>query len=168
MKMNNETVLKPSRIRFLKLLMISIPIVVGGILFACYSETSSDAVWGWALAGFFVLCTLVFVAQLVPGASFLKVGPEGIECRNFWRSVVFRWEDLQGFGVAKVKTGVFFPPQLMTGINFVPGYKPKGRQLRGMAKAIMGYDGVLPDNYGMKPEDLVEFLYENKRKYRGG
>jgi hypothetical protein len=105
----------------------------------------------WFSTGFFALGALIFLVQLVPGSSYLTVDHDGIETCTLFRKTRYRWSDLSDFGVYQVRMNKF------VGFNFAPHYQ-LGTRGRAFSRAMMGYEGALPDTYGFKAEELAEIL----------
>ena len=57
----------------------------------------------------------------------------------------------------------------MVGMRFSPsceGHR-KHPRLRRFNEALLGYEAALPDNYGMKHQDLAQLLNRKKAEYGG-
>lgn len=112
---------------------------------------------GWFVAIVFGLGSLVFALQLLPDSSYLLLGPDGFTVRTLYRTQKYRWAQVEHFGVTRIggnKT---------VGFDFSSKYG-KYHVGRQVAAGISGYEGSLPDNYGMKPERLAELLNEWKAR----
>ena len=120
---------------------------------------------GWGRVGivFFGLCAGLALAQLVPGASFLRLDDSGFTIRSFWRDRFYPWAEIEGFGVAKGSGRHDW-----VGFNFVPGStlaaQVKGRELN---RSLMGYDSMLPDSYGWATAVLADYLNQWRRTSLG-
>lgn len=113
---------------------------------------------GWFVAIVFGLGSLVFAVQLLPGSSYLLLEPDGFTVRTLYRLQKYRWAEVERFGVTRIggnKTVAF---------DF-SGQYGKDRVARQVAAGISGYEGTLPDTYGMKPEQLAELLNEWKARW---
>lgn len=109
---------------------------------------------GYLCVGFFGLCALVGVIQLLPGSSFLKLTPEGIEYASLYRRHFIEWSSITEFGVVSIKqTGLTV--NRMVGFNLDSDVKARGRNL---SKALSGFEAALPDCYGHKAADLANLL----------
>ena len=119
--------------------------------------------------GFFGLCGLAALLQLIPGSSYLRLTPDGLTMRTMWRDTTYRWSDIERFGVGQFATihGPFRQKHRMIGIDFVPGYPLGGvaRQLTRVSSGISGFQGALPDNYGRDYEELAAYLNQLKARY---
>jgi hypothetical protein len=114
---------------------------------------------GWFVAVLFGLGSLVFALQLLPGSSYLLLEPDGFTVRTLYRSQKYGWAEVERFGVTRIggnKTVAF---------DFSSQYG-KYRVARQVAAGLSGYEGTLPDTYGMKPERLAELLNEWKARRR--
>jgi len=119
--------------------------------------------FGWVCAGFFGLGIPVFLVQLLPNASFLTVTEEGIEFCSLFRRHKIRWSDISEFGVTTVRQQGL-PVNKMVGFNYSPTYQ-RAAKARSVAKALAGFEGALPDTYGMRAENLAQLLTEYHRKW---
>jgi hypothetical protein len=159
----DELTLRPSRSKHVLLLAVAAVFVAIGVMML--SERRAGAVDAWiAYAGIavFGLGIPVFAVQLIPGCSYLKIRREGFEFRALWRGARFRWTDVEEFGVAR------FTPHRMVGFRFSPSYdRHQVSHVRRLNQALLGYEAALPDNYGMKHEELAALLNRKKAEYGG-
>jgi hypothetical protein len=116
--------------------------------------------FGWLCVIFFGIGVFISVAYMFPNASYLKLDSVGFTMCSFYRAQTFRWEDVSGFGVAQV-----FPNNKMVMFNFNPSYSQTSR-LRTLNVNLVGYEAGLPDNYGLKHEQLAELLNKYKESAR--
>lgn len=133
----------------------------GGVLMIRDHEPS-----GWFVTIFFGLCALVALFLMGPEGNALTLDAEGIECVSPLRTFRIAWSDVCEFGVYAT------PPFGLTrfvGMNFREGRAPQGTPagLLGLNSAICGYQGALPDTYGLSAEALARLL-EHHRRARGG
>lgn len=153
----------PSRRQQMLLLVVAALFVAIGIMMLSERRVSAADTWmAYAGIGFFALCGLAFAVQLIPGSSYLKIGREGFEFRALWRGAVLRWSDIEEFGVTR------FTAHRMVGFRFSPSYdRRRLAGLRRLNAALLGYEAALPDNYGMKHEELAALLNRKKAEYGG-
>jgi hypothetical protein len=82
-------VLRPAR---LKLVLYSL----GSLAFASTGVSLAAKHGGiklWFFASFFVLCLVVFLVQLLPGSSYLRLTEEGFDlCTMFRKSARILWQ----------------------------------------------------------------------------
>jgi len=112
----------------------------------------------WFGIGFFGLGCIVFVLQLVPNASYLRLTPEGFTMCSLFRSHSYRWTETKTFAaryVSHMKTVVF---------NYSPSYT-KQIAMRKMNKKLFGVESCLPDTYGMSAEELADLMNKWKRRF---
>lgn len=109
--------------------------------------------WGdWFVAGFFGVCTVVAAALILPGASYLRLTAEGFTVCNLYTRYSVKWAEI----------GPCFP-RFMAGRKRVlfqftdPARSPR---VQGMARAIWGAEGALPDTYGMSTDTLANLMNE--------
>jgi hypothetical protein len=110
---------------------------------------------GWFCLAFFSLCALIFLVQLVPGASYLKLDAQGFTVRSLFRSTSYTWSEIVAFAPGRVggNRGVVF--------NLTPDSE-RQRRLRRFNAATLGAEAALPDTYGLSAERLAEILNEWK------
>lgn len=104
---------------------------------------------GWLPGIFFGGGLLVALVQLLPGSSYLRVGPEGIEWCALFRRRRLRWDDIEGFG--------HFPRggQEFVGILYP---RPPESFSEKASLGLVGFHEALPDTYGRKAADLAAIL----------
>lgn len=106
---------------------------------------------GWAVASLFGICTLVGITMLLPASSYLRITTRGFTVCSLFRAHTFQWSDVSEFGVSKVG------PNKMVMFNFAASYT-KTSSVRSFNASIFGYEGGLPDSYGLSHEELANLL----------
>jgi len=169
--MHDEITLRPSRAKQAIMLIVSGLFVLGGIFTLDHEAKTSDAWTAYGSIIFFGLCSLVSAIQLLPGSSFLKIRKEGFEFRALWRETSCSWSDVEKFGVAEFTTYHAGIPQKHRMVGFRlshSSHRPsKHLRLRRLSEALVGYEAALPDNYGMKHEELASLMNQKKMEYGG-
>jgi hypothetical protein len=160
--MDGERVLRPSRLKWLLVLAISFTFVGAGLTALLWpsppgAPQKEDAWVMWVGVGFFGLCAVASALQFLPQSSCLRLGAEGFTIRSLFREQTYRWEDVDTFGVTLVGLN------RMVGFNFAPHFR-RAERLRGVSAALAGFEGALPDTYGLKAEELAYLM--NEYKYR--
>jgi hypothetical protein len=132
------------------LFLVSTIFVIGGVWLARNGDF-----WGWWVAGFFALGVIVAVVNSLPGSSYLRLDNEGFTTCSLFRSHTFRWSDVERFEVARISTNK------MVVFNFSDTYlrQEVGRKI---ATAMAGYEGALPESYGLSPEELAKLLNRHR------
>ncbi len=116
---------------------------------------------GWLCTIFFGFGVVVFVVQLFPGASYLRITKEGFQfCALFRKSPLFLWRDVSTFRVARL------PPAGSRMVVFDWSAKPE-RGVRSFNRAVAGATDGLPDNFGMKHQALADLLNEWRSRATG-
>jgi hypothetical protein len=117
---------------------------------------------GWLCVMFFGLGCVIFAINLLPGASYLHLGPEGfILCSLFRRCPQVRWDAASDFRVVRV------PPSMMKMVVYDQESCERPRLAR-INRALVGAGCGVPDTYGRKPEALAELLNDwRARTLRG-
>jgi hypothetical protein len=106
----------------------------------------------WMFLFFFGLCAAVFVAQLLPGASYLRLHGEGFDVCSLYRKwPTIRWESTSYFRVTRL------PPVGHALVVF--DAEGLGKEtLQAINRGLTGAAAGLPDTYGMKPQELADLM----------
>lgn len=145
-------ILKPSIGKTLLLLFVCLVFLLGSTFIF------NDNQWiAWLGIIFFGLGSIVFTLHLIPGSSQLKLSEEGFTITSLFKSHLIKWEDIERFYISNIgrRKAVVF--------DYSKNHK-KHNAGKAIAKAVAKVHGALPDNYGMKLEDLAKLLNEWKRK----
>lgn len=145
-------VLRPSRLKTVGWFAACTVFAAIGVLMI-----SAGQLVGLLTAGFFGLGVIVFGALLLPNSAYLRLGPDGFTVCSLFRAHSYRWSDVGPFSVDRVGLN------RMVVFNYSDDYRGSPR-LRRVAAAMAGYEGALPDSYGMKLEDLADLLNEYRRR----
>jgi len=86
----------------------------------------------------------------VPGAAWLKLDSQGFTVRAWFKENAYRWTDIKEFKLITYRYMGFIPIRRSVGFTF--------SRKRNIIARIAGFDRILPDNYGMKPKDLMALL----------
>lgn len=152
-------VLRPSKKKFVGLLMISAGFVVTGLWLLQNGDISPTL--GWVCVAFFGLGTVVGVATLLPGAAYLRLEPEGFTMCSLYRSAFYRWSDVSEFVVGRVGM------QSMVMFEY-SSQRTDAATLRAVNAALFGHQAALPDTYGMTHEALVDLLNRQRASALAG
>ena len=139
-------VLRPSPAKWLAMVAISVALVWIGL-----AIRGTHPVVAWACIAFFGLCGLVGLLNLVPGASRLVLDEDGFEIVSLLRRSRVRWADVARFGTLRIGLNT------LVGFDFVDGYLGSAR-LRRVNRGLSGFQGALPDTYGMKAPALAAHM----------
>ena len=119
--------------------------------------SSKDLRTGGVMLSFiFLIAILMTAASFIPGAMSLKLTPQGFTVRSWFREESFRWTDVKEFRLITYRYLGFIPVRRSVGFKFSETYKRN--VLRRIASAIVAFDRILPDNFGMKAKQLVVLL----------
>lgn len=157
--LSHPVVLRPRRVKLVALLALSLVFVAAGIYVAGAGAGST----AWIGVVFFGIGSIVFGVMLLPGASFLRLEPDGFAVCTLFRQQFYAWSVVYRFGV----TRVFY--RQVVGINFEPDAKILPG-LRRVNTGLIGFDGMLPDTYGMGATALAELLNDalSRARLRAG
>lgn len=148
-----ELKLYPSRRKHIRLAAVS-----GAFVSASFWIPDGSAAKWW-VAVFFGVCLLVFLTQLVPGVSNLRLTSEGFIVRSLMRnSPIIRWSEVSPFVVVWVQNRkmVVYDSQVDRATS--PG-------LAEASTFLVGASSGLPDTYGMSAEDLATLMNEWRYRY---
>ncbi len=148
------------------MLAISLGFTVGGYYMLDGDPRLSRQFAGWLCCGFFGLGTIVSVANLIHGASYLKIDSDGFTLCAMWRKHSYRWEDISHFGVTSVQAGP--TAKTMIGYSFIENSprRPKSKGLRSMNVSLSGYESALPEDFGRGYEALAAELTDRLTAHR--
>ena len=132
------------------LLGVSLVFTVLGIL-TVSTGTSS----GWIAIAFFGVGSLVLLATLVR-PSTLVLREDSFTYGTVFRSTTLAWSDVADFGLTDLRGK-------RVGIKLVGQHHSR---LRGANVGLTGYEEVLPANYGLAAEQLLNLLNEWREKRR--
>lgn len=140
-----DLVLRPKRLSQLGYFAICLAFTIGGALMI------ADGQWaGWFVAGFFGLGVVALPLTILPGASYLRLTPQGFTVCSMYRHHHFKWAEIEPCfpGVVSKRKMVLFDLA-------EPGRFPRGR---AVARLLTGAEAGLSDTYGMTAEDLAALM----------
>ena len=143
-----EMTLRPSRLKYLVILIVCAGFVVSGTL-----NLSKSSLIGWAEIFFFGSNVIVFGVLLLPGSAYLKLDPTGFTIGSLFRTRKLGWHEVDAFRVGtdrRRKLVVFNFSKLHRGQQFA----------RKFASTISGYEAGLTDTYGLSAEELAATMNE--------
>lgn len=144
---------RPKSSKTILLGLTSLLFTVGGILII-----QDEPIKGWLITGFFGLCQLVFIIQVIPGSTELKLTNKGFEMTSLFRKSLTRWSDVKSFKIGYLgqnKTIMF---------DYIDGHD-QHQTGKLIAKNLSGSQGALPSTYGLNANELLEIMNEWKQKY---
>ncbi|MBP6798080.1 MAG: PH domain-containing protein [Luteimonas sp.] len=147
-------VLRPSPLKWLAMVALSAVFVWMGVI-----VMGTHPAMAWGCIALFGLCGAIGVLNLLPGASRLALDDDGFEIRSLFRASRVRWADVARFGTTRIGVNT------MVGFDFVEGYRG-GDRLRSVNRSLSGFQGALPDTYGMKAAALAERMEARLAAYR--
>jgi len=150
--------LYPKKTKTLMLLIVCLAFVAGSMLIIRKWEKV-----GWLCGGCFGLGIPVFLIQLWPKRAFLKVSEEGIEFCSLFSKQKVPWHDISQFGVITIRHHGL-PVKRMVGLNYSAEFQSVWKA-RSVAKILTGFEGALPDTYGMGAEELAQILTDHHREW---
>jgi hypothetical protein len=139
-------ILRPSRRRLFLLLFF----MAGFFAVGVHIIRAGD-LRGLVLATAFGAATLLALILILPGASYLRLAPEGFTICSLYRKFFLRWADVQDFRVVQIGMNK------MVGFDYAPHYTRTAR-LRRISAVIATAEGALPDTYGLRAERLAGLM----------
>jgi hypothetical protein len=130
------------------------------------TATSSRHSGGVMLSFICAVSVIVWNVSLVPGAAWLKLDSQGFTVRYWFKDNTYRWTDIKEFKLITYRYIGFIPVHRSVGFTFSKSY-PKRNVVSRMVGAIASFDRNLPDNYGMKAQDLLVLLESCRRQAMG-
>ncbi|MDY0931822.1 PH domain-containing protein [Chryseobacterium sp. CFBP8996] len=143
---NLPLILKPSKIKNIILILISIGFISLGI--SLLEKNTLIAVLNIV---FFGICLIIFIINMIPNSSYLIIDEKGIEMKNLFRTTFIPWQAVSGF-----KTKFIFVNKLVT-------FTIDEKLLE--SSKMKGKTGAFPDTYGMSAKNLANLLNEYKAKF---
>jgi PH (Pleckstrin Homology) domain-containing protein len=159
----HDEILRPRKGKWALVLLGSAAFVATG--FWMVTDSPSERFWGYAGIIFFGLCLVIALIQFIPGSSFLRLTADGITVRAMWRTTFYRWSDIARFGAAEFTT--FGARQRFVGLDFSATYphRDRAQTVKKINRALIGFEGTLPDNYGWDYAELAAHLNRLREQY---
>lgn len=145
--------LRPSLVKTVGLFFVCLVFVVCGIWMVRDGKSM-----GYVCVGFFALGLPIFAFQFHPKAAYLRLEADSFTFCSLFRAHTVRWEHVSEFAVIQLG------PNRMVAWNFEPDFPATG-SAREISKSLSGYESALPDTYGLKPEELVEWMESLRQRY---
>jgi len=143
---NLPLILKPSKIKNIILILISVGFISLGI--TLLEKNMLIAVLN---IFFFGICLIIFIINLLPNSSYLTIDEKGIEMKNLFRTTFIPWQAVSGF-----KTKLISVNKLVT-------FTIDEKLLE--SSKMKGKTGAFPDTYGMSANNLANLLNEYKAQF---
>ncbi len=106
-------------------------------------------------AGFFALCILLNVVQLLTGSTYLRLAEDGLSLTSLFGVYKIPWNVIDRFLVVELKL-IGMTVRKVVGFNFVQS--DRAHRGRRISLAIAQCEGTLPETYSQTPEELAEIL----------
>ena len=142
----SEVFLRPPGWRLLLLLLFAAGFLVIGVLMIRDGDLR-----GWFVALASGAGTLVALVAMLPGASYLKLGPEGFTICSLFRKSFLSWTNVQDFRVISISLNK------MVGFDYAPHYQ-RAKRTRRFSAVIAAAEGGLPDTYGLGAAKLTVLM----------
>lgn len=152
---DDVVILRPSRWKTVLLLLISLTFVAIAVWMFLLGESRAIAIFTGL---FFGLGVIVFVVQLLPNSSWLRLDRDGFTIRSLYRDSRSSWNDMLHFHPIRIRRNS------MVGWKYAEEYE-QSQTGRIVANTLTGVEGALPDTYGMKPAELADLMNSYVVKY---
>jgi hypothetical protein len=146
--------LRPNRAKVALQLVFS----AGGVGLGVYLLQDGDTLAGYILTGLCGVATVINALYLFANPTYLHLDAEGFTVRRLYQSRTIRWADVETFGVIRVTP---FNPKMVVW-NHTPAHSTS---VRALSRNLCGYEAAMPDNFGMKHEDLAALLNRLRDRY---
>ncbi|OCK53104.1 hypothetical protein BA768_00670 [Chryseobacterium sp. CBo1] len=143
---NLPLILKPSKVKSIILILVSIGFVALGI-----SLLEKNMLIAVLNIVFFGICLLIFIINLIPDSSYLKIDERGIEMKNLFRTTFIPWQAVSSF-----RTKYIF-------VNKMVVFDIDQKLLEN--STMKSKTGAFPDTYGMSAQKLAGLLNEYKARF---
>lgn len=147
--LGDTLVLRPSLWKLLLMLAGSLAFVAIGVFIMPAGDWTR-----WLVIGFFGLCGAAFLAQLLPGASYLKLDRDGFTFAALFRTTRVGWTEVSPFTAGYISVNRMVQFDLSDERLNADGT----RTTAAIARGLTGASGALPDTYGMKADALAELM----------
>jgi hypothetical protein len=138
--------LRPNRLKFFALATGSLVFLLIGIWMI------KDGEWkGWFVAIFAVVCLVVFIKAMLPGATYLALDNIGFTVCSLHRIRRYRWSEVGEFVAVKLTYNK------MVMFNFSPTFD-RLSNIRKVNASMSGFEAGLPDSYGLSHEKLAALM----------
>lgn len=143
-----ELVFYPSKLKNILLVIICIFFVMLGTITIFEKK---DYLFGLFGILFFGVAGIVTLRELLINTSYLKIQKEGFEYLVSGKKTYIKWEDIKEFKIISVKR--------MNLIGWL--YNSKNQKidiLRKASRKLTGVDAILPNNYGLQSNELMNIM----------
>src|SRR6266446_5723866 len=153
---NHITELRPAVTKCLVFLVLSSAFAVGEIVIT-YQVSLIRLLMGILATVLGAAGIVASLAALLSKRMVLRLTPEGFSYGTLRKEYFYGWSDIAAFGVASI--GVKRASFTLRG-----DYAGEDK-LRIINQGAIGFDRLLPDNYGKKPIELARLLEDWRYRY---
>ena len=151
MRTVGPVILYPKKISIVGLLITCAIFVAIGVWMAI------SGLWvGWLCIGFFGIGLPVFIVQLFPESTYLRLDADGFTYCSLFRRRFVSWEVIKQIYVVTLRQDGANVQEIV-GYDYVDDYDHSRIGL-AVSKAMGMSEGVLPDTYGKKAEALAALM----------
>lgn len=125
------------------------------------SSSAGNRTWGFVAVAFFGLAAGVQVLRLILRDS-LTLSTGGFTIRNLGRQRTVQWSSVAGFRIFQPSRMREIQPKSVVYFYAEEAFQGRGGFAMSMARAL---GGTLPDNYGLKAEDLAALMTLWRARY---
>ncbi len=142
----NDRMLRPSQMKLVGLCVLTAILVAAGV----FCVRTGYRVIGWLDIAFFGMCIAVFAVMMLPGAGYLRLREDGFEMCSLFRRSYLPWHAVEVFEVGRIGLN----KRVVFNLNRDVGMD----KARAVARSISGWEGALPDTYGMSAQALADLM----------
>ena len=169
----SEKIYRPSK----KKQALNLLLCIGGFVADFLLPTARGIGWHflfWGLAISLTLGSLYNLAHLLfTKAAFMRVDKEGFAVCSMWQTRFYRWNEIEHFGAAELKSSSDIIPVLALKLSPLSPSKPGSQTFAEQfhrASLPDGFDVTFAPDYGTSQQDFQELarqLNEFKQRYAG-
>jgi hypothetical protein len=139
--------LRPDRLKWVVIFLLA----MGFVSIAIWLGQDMNALTRWGSGGFFALCGLIAVPQMIGVGARLRLDAEGFTCSTLFRSFRRTWAECSVFAPVRI------------GLTSMVGFSTQTDEARhpggaAVARSLTGHSGALPDTFGMSADDLSDLM----------
>ena len=157
-----DLILRPKNSSVIKRLLLSCGMFVAAAIWTAQMQ----GVIGYLCAGFFALCILLDIVQLLPGSTYLRLAEDGLSFTSLFCVNTIPWNVIDLFFVVELKR-IGMAVRRAVGFNFVQSYD-RAQLGRRISCAVAQCEFVLPDTYIQNPDELAEVLNRCLAQFKAG
>ncbi len=138
---------KPGRAKWLGVFLIC----AGFVAIALWVGPDEDPTVFYGAGGFFLLCALIALPQMIGVGASLTLDRDGFTCRTLFKSFSRKWIECSPFATGRIYMNTLVTFETAQDVAAHPN-------LAEVSRSIVGAAGVLPDTYGVSAHELADVM----------